>query len=319
MKFILLFSLFLLNQSESYFLLKFLTILDAVCDIEIFACSYPLISIVHKSDKAYATNDLVFQYSAFIGIFFSAFFLGKMIWNFEFDYNFYILIAAVLICGAFIYLQTIYLQPYYKCEKKYENHDLMFQLLKKVRNDKISKIYLLFTFFGETAYACVTDLALIILTSYFSYSPKFSSNFLLVLELASLVFGTLILSKFTSKNDYFNISVKYVGRLLFFLLAIIFGTKLFFLLAIIYVQLTSNSYSHVTDAPYINRISSEYQLSFNNLSEMVVYFGAALGAFLCGLVFNISLRYVFLIAAIFILGQILFGFYAIKLRKSEII
>jgi len=129
--------------------------------------------------------------------------------------------------------------------------------------------------------------------------------------------ATLILNKFTFKNDYVNISIKYIGRLIFYCLAFITNSKLFFLIAIIYVRLLAESYYHVTDAPYVNRFSADEQLAFCNLLEMVSYLAISIGNLLCGIALTIDTKYIFMFALLFLVVQLIFGFNALRLRNIE--
>ena len=79
--------------------------------------------------------------------------------------------------------------------------------------------------------------------------------------------------------------------------------KVLFLIALMYPKIISESYSHITDAPYINRFADEYQLAFCNLREMISYFGKAIGTLLCGIALIVGIRLNFLIAAIFAVLQ----------------
>ena len=79
------------------------------------------------------------------------------------------------------------------------------------------------------------------------------------------------------------------------------------------MELSSDAYIDITDAPYVNRYNDEDQLAFNNLKEMIEYVATSIGVFLCGWALLYGIRYIFL----FILFQILLAFYALYLRKQE--
>lgn len=51
LKFITLFMLFILNNSNNLFLIKFIIMFDFVLKVVVSACIYPLLSIFDKSDK----------------------------------------------------------------------------------------------------------------------------------------------------------------------------------------------------------------------------------------------------------------------------
>jgi len=83
------------------------------------------------------------------------------------------------------------------------------------------------------------------------------------------------------------------------------------------MRLLAESYSHISEAPYVNRFSSDNQLAFCNLREMIGYFSKAIGNLLCGIAIAMGTRYNFLFALVFIIFQVIFGFNALRLRKKE--
>lgn len=317
LKSIIIFSLFLLNNSGLNVLIKFLIMLDYVADVEIYACIYPMITLITKNDKIYAARGIIYEISYYVAILLTGFLLGKTILSIDINYNFYLLLGAAAIFLSFIVLKNTNLEQYYKKVNKNNDNTILKRLVKQIRNDKISKNYLLFVFTGEISYYSISSLMITLLTNYLSFTPSIASNVNLALGILATIIGTIILTKLTFKNDYMNISIKFVGRFLTYLLAALTGSKLLILIAIVYMVLTKVSYSHVTDAPYINRFDGQYQLSFCNLTEMIGYFSRAIGTFLCGYAIVLNVRYIFLIASIFITLQLYFGYKALYLRNKE--
>ena len=310
-------TMFFLNQSGLNILIKFITMVDYAVDTEIYTCIYPLISLIGKDDKVYAMRGLIYDTCYYIGVILVSLLLGKTISILTISYNTYLLIAALCMLGATIVLMSVNMDKYITNVENDNSDDILFKLIKKLKTDKISIYYLLFLFFGNVAYYSIMGILLTILTKKLEFTPSVASDFKLGIGIGAVLLGTLILSKLTMKNNYANISVKYVGRLITYLLAIIFYSKVTILLAILYTGLTSSSYAHVTDAPYINRFDSESQLAFANLREMMGYFSRAVGIFLCGWCFVIGLRLNFLVASFAISLGIIFAFLALYNLNKE--
>lgn len=318
-KTIILFSLFLLNGTGLNVLIKFLIMVDYAADVEIYACIYPMITLINKDDKIYAARGIIYDLLYYIGSFLTGFILGKTLIGLNINYNIYCLLGAIIIFIALIVLVNTDLEKYYKKKPNEEKNDsdILFKLLKNIKDDKISHNYLLFIFTGDISYYTLNGLFLILLTKYLDFTPSNASNFNLILGILAVAVGSLILYKLTFKNNYINIGIKFIGRLITYLLAAIVSTKLTFLLAIIYTKITSDAYDHITSAPYINRFDGEYQMSFANLKSMVSYLSTAIGTFLCGIAISINIKYVFVICSIFITLQIIFAFNALHLRNIE--
>ena len=316
-KVIILFLLFLLNHTGFNILIKFLIMVDYVVDAEIYACIYPLITFITKNNKVYAMRGLIYSYAYYLGIFLTSILLSKTIFNFNISFNTYCLFASILMFGAFIILSTIDLNKYNKNIEIKNDNDILYKVIKIVKNDRISKKYLSFRFTSTISYHCVYGLLITILINNLGFSAQNASIFKLVLGIIAVILATIILEKFTSKNDYINFSIKYIGRLVVYIIAVLFNYKLLYILGILYMLLFSESYSHITDAPYVNRFSSNNQLAFCNLQEMVGYLAEAIGNLICGLTITIGIRLSFIFAIIFAIFQILFGWQAIKLRLQE--
>lgn len=316
-KVIILFLLFILNHTGLNVIIKFLIMLDFVIDAEIYACIYPLITFITKNDKVYALRGLIYSYAYYGGILLTSFLLGKTIFSFNINFNTYCLVSCILMLISYIILNTVNLNKYNKNIELNNDHNALYKVIKIVREDKISRKFLAFRLTSTISYHCVYGLLITLLTSNLGFSASSASTFKLILGIIAVLIGTLILEKLTSKNDYINFSIKYVGRFIVYIIAVIFDHKLLYVLGIVYMLLFSESYSHITDAPYVNRFSTENQLAFCNLQEMVSYLAESIGNLICGFTITIGTRYSFIFAIIFALFQIIYGCQAIKLRSKE--
>lgn len=316
-KSIILFLLFILNKTGLNILIKFLILIEFSCDVEIYASIYPMMSIIKKGDKLYALRGLVYDSMYYIGVLVASILLGKIIYSISIDYNLYCLLSAITMFLAFIVLYNTDLEKYYNKINTKNDNNLISKLIEKIKKDKISKNYLLFVFFGEISYYIILGLLLTLLTKYIGLTPKYAANFNLMFGILAVVVGAIILSKLTLKNNYINLSIKFIGRLITYVTAAIIGNNIAILIAIIYTKITSDSYAHITDAPYINRIDTKYQLAFNNIKSMIGYLSRAIGTFICGLVIVINVNLIFYLAAFFIIIQIYFAFRALYLLNRE--
>lgn len=150
-----------------------------------------------------------------------------------------------------------------------------------------------------------------------NFTEIFISNASVILGIGSVAVGSLVIAKLTFKNNYLNIFMKYGIRAFLYLLAILFNNKLTILLAFIFIELSSDAYLDITDAPYVNRYNNDEQLAFNNLKEMIEYVATAVGIFLCGIALLYGVRYIFLIGILFIMAQIAFAYLALNLKNQE--
>ena len=317
LKFIILLALFFLHKTGLNVIIKFLIMVDYVIDVEIWASIYPMITIITKSDKVYAMKDLIYSFAYYGGIIFTSFLLGKTIFILNIKFNSYCLIGSILMLIAFVVLKNTKLDSYYKIKKEKHNTSSLTKVFKIIKNDNVTQNYLMYHLTSSISYACINGMMITLLTANLGFSASAASNFKMVLGIIAVFLGTLILEKLTLKNDYINYSIKFIGRLIFYIIAFICNNKIVFLIAIIFMRLMSESYSHVSEAPYVNRFSSDNQLAFCNLREMLGYFSKAIGNFLCGIAIVMGTRYNFLFAIVFSLPSIIFLFNALRLRLKE--
>lgn len=317
LKTLIIFALFFLHNTGLNVIIKFLIMADYVIDTEIYACVYPMISYITKSDKVYAMRGLIYSYAYYGGTLLTSLLLGKTISNLNITFNTYCLIGSILMLIAFLILKNTDLDKYNKGNIKENSNQAFYRVIDKVKEDKITQNYLGFVLFGNASYNSINGLLILLLTTSLGFSASGASNFKLILGIIAVFLATLILEKWTFKNNYINIAIKFVGRLILYALAFLTNNKIIFLITIIFVRLLSESYAHVTDAPYVNRFSADEQLAFCNLKEMVNYLSKAIGNLLCGIALTLGTRYNFLFALIFIVIQTFFAFRALKLYNQE--
>ena len=314
-KIICIFFLYLLYSTGLSFFIKFFIMIDFVVDVELVTSIYPMMSLIRMDNKEYAKKDIIYNAAYYFGVILTIFLLGKKIF-FNISYNSYLFFALIMAILALMFLCFIDLNKYIGKEKSLDKNDKLIveKLFSDIKHDRISKLFLSSMIANQLSYNCGLGLIIVTLTKVIGLNPSKASGLSMILGIISVFIGSLVLTKLTFKNNYINITIKYGGRLLFYILAALFGTKMFIIIAISYAKLSSLSYSHVVDAPYVNRICKDYQLAFCNLKEMVTYFGKSIGFFLCGLFMNINIRLNYMFAAIFIILEIYLRMLSLKYR-----
>lgn len=316
LKSLLLISLFMLNGSGYSVLIKFIVIIEYAIDSEIFTCFYPLLSMIKKDDKIYARRGLINSGFDYFSVLLGGFLVGKEILGIVFNYNTIVFLSFVCIVISFLILLTIPFGKYLSDEDKKE-YNLLTKLVQNLNKDKISLNYLLFVLVGNISYYGILGLKTTLFTNDLGFSLQSFSVFSVVVGIIAVFIGTLILEKFTFKNNYINAFIKYGFRAVLFIIAIILSNKSVYFITLLYILLITESYTHVLDAPFINRFDDKLQLAFSNLREMFSYFGIAIGTFFCGILLTCDIKFNFVFALIFCILQVLFLFIAINLKEKE--
>ena len=309
-KFINMIWLYLLNQTISTELIKISIIIDIVTEYIIITSIYPLITTIVKTETIYSKRRLTEYLFRDIGILFGGLFIGKSIAGLLINYNICLLIANAFLALALIVLLNIKVNN--STNEKYEKVSS-----KDIFKDKILILYSIYTLIGTIAMSTALGLKMITLTNYFKFSDSVATNYLLIVGLLADIFGIIALKYLTPKNDYITITIKFGIRFLAYSIAFISNNMIITLIAITWSIFISTAYENICDAVYINRLDNKYQLSFSNICHIIRFLGEAIGVFLCGLMYEKGLRYMFGLSAVFIIFQLILGYYMIHLRQKE--
>ena len=302
--------LYTLNNTMSMQLINLSIIIDIVTEYIIITSIYPLITTIVKTGTIYSKRRLTEYLFRDIGILFGGIFIGKSIAGLIINYNVCLLIANVFLILSFIILLNI------KVKKSTDNkHEEI--SLKHIFKDKILNLYSTYVLIGTIAMSTALGLKMLTLTNYFKFSDNVATNYLLIVGLLADIFGIVALKYLTPKNDYLTMTIKFGIRFLAYVIAFISNNVLITLIAITWSIFISTSYENICDAVYINRLKNKYQLSFSNICHIIRFLGEAIGVYLCGLMYEIGLRYMFGLSALFMIVQISLAYYLIYLRKKE--
>ena len=290
-------------------IISILFIIDFVIDTEIYILLYPMISSIKKDDKLYATRGLTYEAFYYIAFFISGMLIGKRILAYKFTYNTYGIIGTFILFIAVVILLDVDLDKYIKNSKKTINNSTssLIKTFKDIKKDKISILYLLFVFFANISRFCILAFVMIVFTKNLKLESGMASNLRLIFNIASVLLASIALRKLTFKNNYINIFIKYGVRAILYLIALLYYNDITLLIAIGYTLISISSYTHVIDAPYINRYEKDEQIAFLNVREVINYISRAIGYLVCGLCIAVSLKMNLLISLIFSLISITFA------------
>lgn len=314
------FSLFILNNTGLKVLIKFIIMFEYVVNTEMLACVYPIMSQIKKSDKLYAKKNLAYEGCKNAGIIIAGFLLGKVVFSVNINYNFFCLVACILDIISFFIFFSIRYDKYItnkQDEEKSDDNHILREVKEYIKNDKISLRYLAASLFNQISFNCIFGLNLILLTEVIKLELKFAITLSTSLSIIAVVIGILVLHVFTSKNDYVNLSIKFGGRVIFYFISLVTNYRILFLICYIYGRLFSNSYDHISEAPYVNRVDKKYQFAFCNLKTMLQYLGKSIGIFICGFTITLGLRFNLFFALLFAVLELLLRFDILRLKKIE--
>ena len=273
---------------------------------------YPLITRVIKDDKVYSYRQLTTYICQDLGVLIGGLLLGITIGNYIFDYNSFLLVTLICLVIALFSLSKVKFND----KEKYNDINIK-EYLKVFKRDKISNFYLLYIFIADISYNCALGMQMLILTNILDISSKNATFYFLLMGIIADIFGVLALKKLTPKNDYLTILLKFGPRMLGYTLVFLFPSNEMTLIAITVSLFLTTAYENKTDAIYLNRIDTKYQLLFSNIRKLVGSLGNAIGLYLTGLLFVLGSKYIFGVAALIGYVQIAIALYLVYLRKNN--
>lgn len=310
-KFINMLALYCLNGTNQLKLIKLTIVIDIIMEYIIITSIYPLLTTIVKNNTIYSKRKLTEYLFRDIGILFGGIFIGKSIAGMLVNYNTCLIISNIFLAISIITMMNIKIN---NTEEKQKKNNSM---IKYILKSKILSLYLLDMFIGTIAMSTALGLKMLTLTNCFAFSDSIATNYLLIVGLIADGVGILALKYLTPKNDYLTITIKFGIRFIGYVIAFISNNLMITLVAITWSLLISTAYENICDGVYINRVDNDYQLSFANLRYVIRFLGEAIGVFLCGIMYEIGLKYMFGLSAIFMIFQIGLAYYLIYLRKIE--
>ncbi len=303
--------LYFLNHTGQTMFINTLIVLDTIFEKIIIISIYPFIVTIRKDDKLYSKRKLVEYLFSDVGILLGGIFIGKTIFNIIINYNVCLLISIIFLILAIITIINIK-QPTIKSEQI-----KIIDAIKYIWKNRIVKIYVLVYLIANIAMYTGLGLKMLMLTNIFKFSDAIATKYLLVIGLCADLIGIIVLKYFTFKNDYINITIKFVIRFLLYTLAFITNNFIICFIAMTWSILISTAYENISDAPYINRVKNEYQMIFTNIRYIAGLIGTSIGLYFAGITYNMGIRYMLGLSAFFMIFQISICYYLIYLRNKN--
>ena len=227
------------------------------------------------------------------------------------DYNICLMISNILLLLSIIIMLGI---KHIKLETKKEEQS---SILNYIFKNKIIVTYLIYGFFAGVSISTGLGLKILVLKNFFNFTDSSATNYILIIDLIGDVFGILALKYMTPKNDYITITIKFGIRFIAYCIAFISNNLLLTFIAITWSLFIGPAYENVCDGPYINAVKDVHQLKFTNLRYIVEFLGESVGIFLCGLMYEIGLRYIFGLSAFFMIFQLALAYKLIYMRNNN--
>ncbi len=300
------------NGTNNLFLIKLVMFFDIAFKQVIISSLYPLIMGIAKSDLIYTKKETVMNIANKLGFLVVSIILGKVIGSRVIDYNICLLLSTIFIFLSFCVLVNVNLV------NKHESNRLeLNSIFSYFNKNKVLYLYLFVSLIGGIIWSSVIGMPMLTLTEKLEFSPTVASFFILGMGIASNILAMLIVKYLRFKNDHFNLIFKFGLRVIFYLLVFIINNKMILILTFIYLLLSDSTYGFIFDSYFINKIEDKYAMFLGVLKYAANLTGNAIGTFICGMLFNLPIKYLaFPALMIGIIHYILCGILVSKKKYS---
>lgn len=274
------------NGTNNLFLIKLVMFFDIAFKQVVISSLYPLIMGIAKSDLIYTKKETVMNIANKLGFLVVSIILGKVIGSRVIDYNICLLLSTIFIFLSFCVLVNVNL-----VNKQESNRLELNSIFSYFNKNKVLYLYLIVSLIGGIIWSSVIGMPMLTLTEKLEFSPTIASFFILGMGIASNILAMLIVKYLRFKNDHFNLIFKFGLRVIFYLLVFIINNKMILILTFIYLLLSDSTYGFIFDSYFINKIEDKYAMFLGVLKYAANLTGNAIGTFICGMLFNLPIKY----------------------------
>ncbi len=296
----IIFFLMLISNNKSFMII--LSCSDLIIDTLIIQWMYPLLTQIKISNKLFGLKDNLYDLSGNIGTIVAGVLIGITICKFT-SYQMCILICLSIFIFCFL---ALFFVKNEKIELKYEN------LSKEVFKIKSAKDYIKYSCSRRLQLFLILGFFMVILTEKLGLNKSFAGISWSILQIVFNFVG-IIFSIYGNKINrvrFFKFSN--ISSIMILFIAGITQNVITAFIAILWIDVLSDFYSPVIDAPLTNEIPKHLQLYFASLKHILSYIGRGCAYMISGFLIHYNYRLIFLISIFFLAYQNLVGVRALK-------
>lgn len=285
-------SLFTIMFVDDNYIVKVCMLLCIMCENIFVLTFYPLLSLVNKSNYIYKKQVSINYFAKDSAIILCGLLLGLTIGKYTIDYNtclFIVYVCTLISTVIMLFFKNDYFIQKNKFKKFFES---VFGIFK----DKRINYYLLGQFICEVGYSMIFGMLMLLLTDYLNMGVSIASIFIIVCS----VLGSIISKLLSKKSDDFSLFksylIKYGTRILVYLCAFIVNKPVIYVFSICISYITTKILDDKVNGTFIREISDDSRFLFGNIRYFILNIADGIGVFLAGVLFDISLSYLFLCA-----------------------
>ena len=293
---------FLMLTANDKLFMIILSCLDLLIDTLIIQWMYPLLTQIKISNKLFGLKDNLYDLSGNIGTIIAGILIGITIYKFtSYQMCIFICLAIFIICFF-----SLFFVKNEKIELKDEN------LRQEVFQIKSAKDYIKYSCSRRLQLFLILGFFMVILTEKLGLDKSFAGISWSILQIIFNFIG-IIFSIYGNKVNrvrFFKFSN--ISSIIILLIAGITQNVITAFIAILWIDILSDFYSPVIDAPLTNDIPKHLQVYFASLKHILSYVGRGCAYMISGFLIHYNYRLIFLISIFFLAYQNLVGVRSLK-------
>lgn len=294
----------LLTDNKNLIIL--LSCLDLLFDTLIIQWLYPLLTQIKISNILFGLKDNLYDLAGNIGTILSGILIGLVLYHFT-SYQICITICMLLFFICFIFLFKIQNEKIQVQEKN---------LTKEVFQTKTAKDYIKYSCSRRFQLYLILGFFMVILTNNLGMDKSLAGISWAILQIICNLIGVFVSYKSNKINRVKFFKWANVTSIIVLLIAVLTKNIIFSFIAILWIDILSDFYSPMIDAPLTNEIPKNLQLHFANLKHILSYIGRGIAYIVSGFLINYNYKIIFLISIVFLAYQNYIGIRALKNCKN---
>lgn len=286
-----------------------LSCLDLLISTLIIQWMYPLLSQIRKNNVFFGLKDNLYDLASNIGTIIASIFVGIYLYKFT-SYQICIFICMSLFIICFIILFKV------KNEKIFVKEN---NLTKEILKIKSAKDYIKYSASRRFQLYLILGFFMVLLTQSLGIDESIAGISWAIIQMVFNGIGILVSIKSDKINRIKFFKFANISSIVVLILAILSKNIIFSFIAIIWIDILSDFYSPIIDAPLTNEIPKELQLHFSNINHFLAYLCNGLAYFVAGFLIKYNYEIIFLVSVPFLIYQTYVGVRALKNCKNTII
>lgn len=285
-----------------------LSCLDLLISTLIIQWMYPLLTQIKKSNVFFGLKDNLYDLATNIGTIIASIFVGIYLYKFT-SYQICIFICMILFTICFILLFKVKNEKIILKEKN---------LTKEILKIKSAKDYIKYSASRRFQLYLILGFFMVLLTQNLGIDESIAGISWAVLQMIFNGLGILVSFNSDKINRVKFIKFANISSIVVLVSALISRNIIFSFIAIIWIDILSDFYSPMIDAPLTNEIPKEYQLHFGNLKHFLSYVSRGLAYCVAGFLIKYNYELIFFISIPFLIFQTYVGVRALKNCKNTV-